>query len=334
MKRSRLYVGVDVGGTKILATLVRQDGQVLSRNRGQTPRGKSSRQTLSAILDLIQGLLREADIKAKSLRGVGIAIPGVVDPDKGYIAITPNMNLTGVKIVPLLQRHLGVPVALGNDANCGILGEAWLGAARCARSAVGVFVGTGIGGGILVNGKLFRGCRETAGEIGHLFMQKDGPLCGCGSRGCLEALASRTAIERDLRAAIAKGRKSVLTIMGGDLSVIRSSLLKKALKHDDALTKEVMTNAATYLGYACLSIRHLLDPELIVLGGGLIEACGKFMIPIVRKIMAADPLTGARKGGAVVESELGDDAVALGTVALAMEKVGKKPLKRAAKACP
>jgi len=175
---------------------------------------------------------------------------------------------------------------------------------------------------------MWRGARESAGEIGHIIMQIGGPLCGCGNRGCLEALASRTAIERDIREALQAGGTSKLTeLSGGDLSVIRSGAIRKALKAEDPLVTGILHRAAETLGYACLTVRHLVDPEVIVLGGGLIEACSEFMMPILENIVGSDRLPGARDGGHVLLSALGDDAVVLGAVALARKQVGRSPFK-------
>ena len=329
-KSTKLYVGVDVGGTKILATLVKRSGKVLARRRLRTPRDADPALVLTTIADAVEELLAKAKAPRKAIVAIGLAIPGVVDGDAGRIVITPNMNLSGVDVIRKMRKRIDVPILLGNDVNLGTLGEAWLGAARGARTVVGIFVGTGIGGGVILNGRLHRGCRESAGEIGHLIMQPGGPRCGCGSRGCLEALASRTAIERDIREAIASGRSSVVPeLLDDETSLIRSGTLKKALARADEVVTDVMRHASEILGYACLSIRHLIDPEVIVLGGGVIEACGDFVLPIVEDIVASDPLTGARQAGRIEASLLGDDAVALGAVALAQQAAGRHPLRDA-----
>ena len=162
-----------------------------------------------------------------------------------------------------------------------------------------------------------------------MIMHLGGPKCGCGNHGCFEALASRTAIERDIREAIAAGRTSVLTeLAGGDLSVIRSGMIRKALEVEDELVTGVMRRAAEVLGYACVNVRHLIDPEAIVLGGGVIEACSDFIMPIVENIVGLDPLPGAREGGRVLLSALGDDAVVLGAVAAARKRVRRSPFKK------
>jgi glucokinase len=326
-KRKQYYVGVDVGGTKIMAALVKGAGKVIGRARAKTLRNATPKQVFAEVIWLIRALLADKKVKKGALRAIGIGVPGIVDPDEGRIVVTPNMNLSGFDAVGLLKKAFGVPVALGNDTNLGTMGESWLGAARFAQSAVGIFVGTGIGAGVLVDGKLFRGSRESAGEIGHIVMQIKGPLCGCGNRGCLEAMASRTAIERDIRQAVAAGQKTILTqTVGKGLRVIRSRMLRNALQQGDPLVRDVVRRASEVLGYACLTVRHLLDPDAIIIGGGVIEACGDFMMPVIEEIVAADALPGARSGGIIVQSALGDDAVAIGAVALAQEVMGEKPL--------
>lgn len=198
-----------------------------------------------------------------------------------------------------------------------------------------MLVGTGIGAGFVRKGKLWRGAREAAGEIGHIVMEIDGPLCGCGNRGCFEALAGRAAIERDIRAAVEAGRTTWLTEkLDGDLSMIRSGALRDALAAGDELVTEIMRKASVVIGNACLTIRHLIDPEVIVLGGGVVDACDQFMLPIIREIVEGDQLLGARPGGYVRLSALGDDAVVLGAVALARQMVGRNPFKKKYRVMP
>lgn len=321
-----VYLGIDVGGTKIQASLITQAGVVLSRHRCPTPREGGPEQVLDAIIAAAEETMESESIPRQSLTAVGLAIPGVVDPDKGFVVVTPNMSLTGISVGDHLEKHFGVPVALGNDCNLGALGESWLGSGRDTHSSIAILVGTGVGSGIVRDGKLWTGARESAGEIGHIVMEIGGPKCGCGNLGCLEALASRTAIERDIRAGIEAGRTTVLSeILEGDLSLIRSSSLRRALEANDDLVTEVMQKASEVLGHGFLTVRHLIDPEVIVLGGGVAEACSKFMLPIIEGILESDQLTGAREGGHVVLSALGDDAVVLGAAALAATKAGLSP---------
>ena len=326
---NRLYLGVDIGGTKMQASLVRESGEIFCREKITTPRTGGPEQVVPAIEKVIADALKKGGVKTDDLAAIGIAVPGVVDPDRGLVVVAPNMRLTGVSLSAHLKARFKTPIALGNDGNFGALGECWLGSARKAVSALYICVGTGIGSGLVMKGKLWRGDRESAGEIGHLVMQIDGPKCGCGSRGCLEALASRTAIERDIRQGVAAGRKSAITeLAGGDLSVIRSGAIRKALEVQDELVSEIVRRASQVLGYACLNVRHLIDPEAIVLGGGVIEACSDYIVPIIENIVGQDPLAGARDGGKILLSALGDDAVGLGAVAAARSLVGRNPFKK------
>jgi len=321
-----LYLGIDVGGTKIQASLIRQSGVVLSRHRCPTPREGGPQSVLDAIGAAAAETMQEESVDPADLTAVGLAIPGVVDPDQGHVVITPNMSLSDVSVGPQLEEHFRVPVALGNDCNLGALGESWLGSGRNTRSSIAILVGTGIGSGIVVGGRLWTGARESAGEIGHIVMEIGGPQCGCGNLGCFEALASRSAIERELRAAVDAGQTTMLMeLLEGDLSLIRSSSLRRALEAEDELVTRIMRKATEVLAHGFLTVRHLIDPEVIVLGGGVAEACSGFMLPIIEEILAADNLTGARDGGHVVLSALGDDAVVLGAAALAATKAGLSP---------
>lgn len=324
-----VYLGVDLGGTKILASLVRESGMVLGRERRTTPRDCKTKSVLDAITDAAAGVLERQGMAAKALAGVGIVVAGVVDPDAGLVVHTPNMSLSGLKMAAPLEKHFGVPVALGNDTNCATLGEAWLGSARGAASAIGVYVGTGIGGGYVCDGELWRGSREAALEVGHIVAEIDGPVCGCGNKGCLEALASRTAMERQVRQAVENGTETALTdILDGDLTMVRSGAIRKAIDAGDKLMTEVLRRASRVIGHGLLTLRHVLDPEVIVIGGGVVEACGDFMYPIVREVLDGDGLSGAREGGDVLISSLGDDAGILGAVALARQRAGRDPFEQ------
>lgn len=327
-KRKKLFVGIDVGGTKILAALVEANGRVLQRERISTPREKKPAIVVESILDAVRDVVAAAGAEMGSVTAVGMAIPGVVDPAAGLVVATANMNLSGMEIAPLAAEKLGVPVFLGNDVNLGTLGEKWLGTAMNARSVVGIFVGTGIGGGVVIDGKLVTGSRDSAGEIGHMVMDMRGPKCGCGAKGCFEAIASRSAMDRDIRAAIKGGRKSAIEAMvhmDKPKEPIRSGAIRKALAKGDPLVTEIVTRAAEVMGLACISISHLVDPDVLLFGGGVIEACGGFILPIVERVLRSDPIRGAKPGGKVLESSLGDDAVVLGAVALAQQQLGMDP---------
>jgi len=316
---ARHYVGVDLGGTKILALVVSGPGEVVGRAKLATRTDGTP--LADQIAQAVEGALGEAGLPIDDIRGIGVAVPGVTDSQTGLFVTAPNLEIDDHHLAASLQERLGVPVALGNDVNLGTLAEVWLGAGRGAESVVGMFVGTGIGGGVVIDGKVRTGPEDLAGEIGHLVLMVDGPQCGCGNRGCFEALASRTAIERDIREAIAAGRPSALAERAGE-DRVRSGALARALEAGDEVVTEVMTRVAHVLGQGVLTIRHLLDPELIILGGGVFEACGDFLMPRIEAEVRADPLTGSRDALRLVRSALGDDAVALGAAAFVRAHLG------------
>jgi len=317
------FVAVDVGATKILAVVCDPCGVIRSRDRRETPRSGKPEDVIASIESAIDTVVRKSDLYFSEISAIGVAIPGVVNPKRGEILRTPNSCLSGVSLEPHLTAKFGKRVVLGNDCNFGTLGEAWLGAGREASSVFGIFVGTGIGSGFVRKRKLWRGAREVAGEIGHIVMEMGGPVCGCGNRGCFEALAGRNAIEREIREAVARGESTILTdLLQGDLSVIKSRVLRMALDQKDPLVTRVISRASEVIGYACLTVRHLLDPEWIVLGGGVVEACGDYMWETIKRIIDADQLPGAQQRGGICLSALGDDAVVLGGVVAAARAVG------------
>jgi glucokinase len=316
--KDKYFVGIDVGGTKIAGALATAEGKIISRAKSPTPKNSSAQKISRIISDLLEKMLYDSEVLRKDLAGMGIGVPGIIDAARGRVVRTPNMKLSGAPLRKLLENKLKVRCHIGNDANLGTLGEKWLGAAKKAKNVVGLFIGTGVGAGIIVENKLVTGSHGAAAEIGHMIIQDDGPKCGCGNIGCLETFAGRWAIERDIRREIKKGRKTIITrLLDKKSDTIKSKLLRKALQKHDALTTVILKTAAEQLGIACVSIRHIFDPEIIVLGGGVMEACGDFILPIVRRIVHHDRFFSEIGDCDIVASQLGDDAIVLGAIALA-----------------
>jgi len=316
-------VGVDVGGTKILALVVTGAGEVVARHKAATHSGAPMAEQIAQAVD---GALAGADLSVAGIAGIGVAMPGSVDSATGYLVTVPNLEVDDLKLVDTLRARYPVPVEVGNDVNLGTLAECWLGAGQDANTVVGMFVGTGIGGGVVIDGRLRTGPEDLGGEIGHMVLMVDGPECGCGNLGCFEALASRTAIERDIRRAIDEGRQSSILAYAGDDGRIKSGALADALDEGDGVVTEVMSRAAHYLAQGALTIRHLLDPDMIVLGGGVAEACGEFLLPRIEAEVRADRMKGSRDSMRVALSKLGDDAVALGAAALVDATITDRPV--------
>src|SRR5215475_13156926 len=210
----------------------------------------------------------------RRISGVGIGAPGAVDFAAGNVIFAPNLE--GWKDVPLkkdLEKQLGVPVFVENDANIAILGVHVAELKSKPKNVVGIFVGTGIGGGLIINGELYSGFNHTAGEIGHMVVEVNGPKCGCGNKGCFEALASRTAIFQRIKAGIKEGEKTLLTEMLGDgLEDLRSGDLRKAIRRGDKFVAKVVESAAEYIGIGVANLVNVVGPDVVVLGGGVMEA--------------------------------------------------------------
>jgi glucokinase len=318
MDKKRYYAGIDIGGTKIAGALATAKGRIISRARTPTPKNALPRKILSTVVDLLEEMLDDVDLGKKNLAAVGIGVPGIVDAATGKVVRTSNMRLSGFDLRKKMEKALKVKCAIGNDANLGTIGEKWLGAAKDEKNVVGLFIGTGVGAGLVIDGRLVTGRHGAAAELGHMTIQDDGPACSCGNIGCLEALTGRWAIERDIRQAIKKGKKSVITkYLVKKTDTIKSKMLSKALKRHDGVVARVLSEASRQLGVACVSVRHIFDPDVIVLGGGVIEACGDFMLPIVKKTVGKDKLFSDIGKCKIVASKLGDDAIVLGAVVLA-----------------
>jgi glucokinase len=321
----KILVGIDLGGTSLLAVATNRKGKILGRKKRKT----HAEEGASAVLKRIERTVRDAVHKAgrnlSDVRAIGIGAPGPLDPMAGVILHAPNLGPTwnDLPLAAHLSKSLGAPVYLGNDVNVGAIGEHALGAGRGYKNLVAIFVGTGIGGGLILNGHLYRGIRYTAGEVGHMVLKADGPLCGCGKHGCAEALASRTAIERDIRAQIEAGRASVvpslLEASGRDL--ITSSILEQALDADDEVVVKAMASAEYHAGLMVANIVNLLDPEVIVLGGGVVERLGERYLEPVRATAERYYLNQKDRDKIhIVATELGGYAGVLGAAIMANQR--------------
>ncbi len=317
--KSEYVVGVDFGGTKLFAGVF--DGQLVNvgtaRKSTKPPRGVDA--VIERIADVVQEAVDEADLTLKQIKGVGIGAPGAVAGETGDIIFAPN--LPGWENVPLkksLEKLLGVPVFVENDCNIAMLGVYVTELKSKPKNAVGIFLGTGIGGGIILNGELYSGFNHTAGEIGHMVLDPTGPKCGCGNKGCYEAFASRTAIFKRLQQAVKDGEKTVLTdMLGDDLDDLRSGNLRKALRKGDKLVEKVIEEAAEYTGIAVANLANILGPEVVVLGGGVIEALADEMLSIIIETAKDYAMPGVMDGVEIFPSKLGDEAGIIGGGVLA-----------------
>jgi glucokinase len=314
---SDYFIGIDVGGTKISGAVITSRGKILSRAKTASPAKANPKTILTCLFNLVSDLQESLDIKISQIKGIGIGVPGIVDTTHDKILAAPNINLTGFPLSVHLKKKYKTKIAMTNDVNANLLGEAWLGAARGLDNVIAIAPGTGVGGAVLVNGQLLLGTQGAATELGHMIMEVNGPLCHCGNHGCLEALTSRWSMERDIRSLVKKGRKSIVKqLNNGSLATIKSRVLKEALLKKDPVVTQVMRNASCVLGQAAVSLNHTFNPQAIVFGGGVIKSCGFFMLPLVEKALKADPFFKGFNTCRILQSSLGDDAVLAGAVAL------------------
>lgn len=307
-----MHIGFDLGGTKMLAAVLDDDGQIVARAKERsTARGND--EIMEQIVATIDAVLTKAEISRGDLRSIGIAAPGPIDIGTGTILQTPNLGIRDLPLAARLSSTIGAPVTLENDVNAGLWGEFIAGAARGKQHVVGLFPGTGIGGAMILNGALFHGRDGSAGELGHITVQRDGRRCGCGNHGCLEAVASKTAIARDLAMLAATGQSPILAEAGAsDITRVRSGLILRAMEAGDEGVIAVVNQAAEWLGIGMASMVNTFNPEMIVLGGGLVEKLGSRFTDIATATMHARAMPRLAAGVAVVEAACGDDAAVIG----------------------
>ncbi len=312
-------IGVDFGGTKILSGVFDKDLKCLARAKVSTKAERGVAPVVARIGRSIREAIDEADLDIKQVRAVGIGAPGAVDTENGKVIFAPNLRWTDVPLKKELEKELGIPVFLENDCNVCTLGVYETELKAKPRNMLGIFIGTGIGGGLIIDGQLFHGFNRTAGEIGHMVLEINGPKCGCGNRGCLEALASRTAIFRKIQGAVKEGQKTILTdMLGADLKDLRSGDLRKAIRKGDKFVERVIEEAAEYTGIAVGNLINIFNPDVVVLGGGVIDALEGEMMAIIMETAKDYAMNGTFKGIEIVASKAGDDAGILGGAVLAM----------------
>ncbi len=317
--KGEYVVGLDLGGTKILAGVYNNSLECVATTKLSTKSQRGVDKVIERIARCVQDAVDEADLSLKQISAVGIGAPGAVDFDEGTVIFAPNLE--GWKDVPLkkdLEKLLSVPVFVENDCNICALGVYVAELKSKPKSMVGIFVGTGIGGGIILDGKLYSGFGHTAGEVGHMVLEINGPKCGCGNKGCFEALASRTAIFQQIKAGIKEGEKTMLTeMLGEDLEDLRSGDLRKAIRRGDKYVDKVIDSAAEYIGVATANLINILNPEVVVLGGGVIEALADEMMSVIIETAKDYAMPGSMKGVEIIASKLGDSAGITGGAVLA-----------------
>lgn len=316
------WIGFDLGGTKMIATVLDQNMKIIGRERKKTKGHEGVESVLERFVKTIRDALDDAKVDAARLAGIGVGCPGPLDLDRGVVVDAPNLGWKDVPLKAFLQKEFGCPAVIANDVDAGVFGEYRFGAGRDARCVVGVYPGTGIGGGCVYEGKILRGRNRSCMEIGHVQVVPYGSLCGCGQRGCLETVASRMSIAAEAAKAAYRGdAPHLMGSAGANLSNIRSGALAASIKAGDKMIEQIVREAAGRIGVAVASVVHLLAPDVVVLGGGLVEAMQDLFVNGVAKTANKHVMPSYIDSFRVVPCQLGDDSVLLGAAAWAREVI-------------
>jgi glucokinase len=306
-------VAIDLGGTKIALGIVSRQYQFLARAHYPTPAEAGVDSVIQRIISAIGQITASANMTSSQLCGISVAAAGAIDSQQGIITLSPN--LPGWRDIPLgsiIEDRLGIRTWLLNDANAAALGEHHLGADRGVGSLIYLAIGTGIGGAIIIDGKLYTGACGSAGEIGHMTIDTNGPRCECGNIGCLEQLAAGKAIAREAKERLGSGERSALTeAVAGEIENITAKEVAVAAQEGDSLAGEIINSAATYLGIGMVNLVNIFNPEMIVVGGGVAKM-GDLLLNPARRVVMERAFPESVAAVRIVTTELGDDAGLLG----------------------
>lgn len=327
-KQKKVWVGFDLGGTKMLATVFDEKFRPIGRRRRKTKGAEGATAGIDRITRTIDEALLEAQVTPADVLGIGVGIPGPLDLDKGIIIESANLGWKNVKLRQMLEEKYKCPALIANDVDAGVFGEYRFGSGKGGRCVMGIFPGTGIGGGLVYEGKIFRGKTTSCMEIGHMIVEPRGRMCGCGKHGCLETVASRLAIAAEVAMAAYRGEAPIiLEAAGTDLSDIRSSVLADAVRAGDKVVEKIVRNAARRIGDAAASTCNLLAPDIVVLGGGLVEALSDIFLDEVHDVISKKVMTSFVASITVTVASLGDDAGVMGAAALIADHVKAREAK-------
>ena len=327
--KRRIWIGFDLGGTKMMAVVFDDKLQVLAKKRRKTRGNAGEQVSLERLAETISQALTEAGVTEEEITGIGAGVPGPLDLQKGIILEAPNLGWKNVDLQDFLSKRFKCPALICNDVDAGVFGEYTSGAGQGYRCVLGVFPGTGIGGGCVYEGRIFRGSRSSCMEVGYLQMATSGGAAGVGPVGTLEGIASRLAIAAVAAKAVYRGQAPHLKgLTGADLAKIRSSSLAQSIEMGDKAIEDIVRRAAEDVGRGIGSLINILAPDVVILGGGLVEAMPKLYLESVKEGVRRNVLPSLMDCAKLKVSELGDLASATGAAALVRQEIGSKDAKK------
>lgn len=320
------YAGIDLGGTKTYCVIIDEKGNILAREKMKIGTDKDINRILDIVAECYKAAISRANLSESDICAAGMAVPSAVNTEKQILLNAPNLGWKNIKIGEIMTEKIKKTVFVDNDVNLGTFGEYTFGKANKYKNVYGIFVGTGVGGGYIHDGKIVRGASFTAGEIGHMIIKQGGPICNCGNHGCLEAIAGKVGIIKYIERKVdEKGKTTKLDEIAPDWrNTVGASALHKAIKSKDKLTIKAIERSAEAIGVACANVINTIGIDAIILGGGIIEELSDIYLPVIRLTIQECSMANGGSNFPVIISELGDDAVALGAAWQAVEIYGKK----------
>ena len=307
---------LDVGGTKVLGAIFNEKKEIVYRLKKRSKGdGSESANVEKVIISVVEEMLEGSGIAKSDVKAIAACAPGVIDQNTGIVLFTPNLPWRDYDLRGAMEKQFNIPFFVGNDVNLGVLGEYIYGAGRGYRNIIGFFVGTGMGGGMVLNGELYTGNKFKASEYGHMILEPESPLCNCGQRGCLETFSSKTGMTNYIRQQISRGRETMMAEFVRD-GVFKSKKLKKALAAGDEVAIEAVDRACHYLAIATGNMINTISPDLIVYGGGVMEAVGDVFLEKILKELDRYCMRSIRPTVDIKIAELGDDSILYGELAL------------------
>lgn len=316
-------IGVDLGGTNVRAAVVDAAGNIIGEGRTDSKAMEGLDATLGQIIEAIRSAVGDSRVDRAGIGGIGMGVPGTVKDDEGLVLWSPNFkDWNGVQVRDPIQAELGLAVTMGNDANVAALGEYAFGAGRGSKCMVMFTLGTGIGSGLVIDGRSWDGVTGTAPEMGHHIILADGPRCSCGRYGCLEALARRDAIVDRAARKAHQGRPTMLLAKSGhDLRYVTPAMIAEAAHEGDPVAIETLEETGYYIGVGVANAINILNPDKVVIGGGIAQA-GDLIFDPIRNSVEVNALYAPLQAVEIVPAQLGDDAGVLGGGAMALQRIG------------
>lgn len=318
---NKYIVGIDLGGTTIQTVLTDEDYNVIAKYKSDTLAKEGPNAVIGRMMDAIDHVLEVSNLTRQDLMGIGLGIPGLMDADKGISIFSGNLGWENVQVLQPFRDRFHVPVYMDNDVRVNALGEWYFGAGKGVKNMILLTLGTGVGSGIIIDGKMLRGPQSAAGEVGHMIIVEDGPACTCGSRGCLEVFTSATGMIRRCKELMLENRDSLLwQLCEGNIDKLKAHMIDKAYDQGDKVGRQVMVETAYYLGIGLTNLVNIFNPELVVIGGGVSKA-GERLLGPAREFINKRAMVVQRQHYRLVAAQLSDEAGMLGACTLVKENL-------------